>query len=259
MAFADDSRRFATVARDAFIVVALGADGWAIEQRIPLGFDTSTRVALCPRPFCFASWEGKAFFAENDVGYAINLKDGRIERTSGASEKVSAYLRLPGRAVAEVLAEPFETRIRRDGKTEQVVGGALVCASPDGRTWLVAPNPDAYPWYVVELALVDAREGRTLTRFKAGWPESGRGTPGWQFKKAVFSRDGTWLATITNVSGISLMKARTGEGRQVIIEDLDIAGRPEGLAFTADGRLLTASCPRGNDARPGVLLWERRP
>lgn len=262
--FADDSRRFATVARDALLVVALGADGWAIERRVPLGFDTSTSCARCPRPFCFASWEGKAFFAENDVGYVISFWDGRIERTSGASEKVSAYVRLPGRAVAEVLAEPFETRITREGRTEQVLEGALVCASPDGRTWLIAPNPRAYPWGPVDLALVDARDGSALARFEVGRKDGVR----LQFRRATFSPDGQWLAFVYfsgpgrrhagPVGSILLSTGRTGEGRQVIMEDVDLPGQPEGLAFTADGRLITASRPWGDDARPNVLLWERR-
>jgi hypothetical protein len=258
VAFAEDSHHVATVARDALVIVELGPQGWALKHRFPLGFDTATRVALCPRPFCYGWWMEQALFAENDVGYSISLKDGQIRRVSDVTEKVLMYMQLPGRSVAEVCLQPFETRIRRDnGRPERVLEGVLVCASPERGVWLVAPNPLAYPWGGVELALVDARDGRTLERFKAG-AEAGRGVPGWQFRKAVFSPEGSLLATIETVSAIGLRDVRTGQVRQIIAEDRDIPGRPLGVAFSPDGCLVTASVPWGDDQSSGVLLWDRR-
>lgn len=255
IAFAGDSRRVATVAKDAAIVFALGREGWALDRQIPLGFATVTNQVLCPRPLYYDGRQ--VLFAEDGVGYNVDLAAGSVGRASRDGETVFAYMNVPDDAMAEVRTDPLQTRVSSAKRGERTVPGALVCACE--ARWLIASEPK-YPYGRLDVSIVTAWDAKEVATFSTGW-EGGRGrgdVPRWQLRKATFSRDGGLLAAVEAVDVITVRGADSGLV-QVLVQS---AG--QAVAFGPDGEcILTANSGEGTwlpgvaKGPPAVLLWRR--
>ncbi len=106
-----------------------------------------------------------------------------------------------------------------------------VSMSPDGR-WIAAGGWDAQ-WDVVHEMYVYVFDASTGTLVKRVGPF------GSAILQLTFSRDGRWLAATSDEGvGLKVIDAQTW---RIVAEDKDYAGRSQGAAFAADGRLYTSA------------------
>jgi hypothetical protein len=123
-----------------------------------------------------------------------------------------------------------------------------VSMSPDGR-WIAAGGWDAQ-WEVVREMYVYIFDTSTGTLVKRVGPF------GSAILQLTFSRDGRWLAATSDEGvGLKVIDAQTW---RIVAEDKDYAGRSQGAAFAADGRLYTSAYDgKIRQYSPGTFKKER--
>jgi hypothetical protein len=237
-AFSRDGKLLYTVEGSDFVVREPGRKGWAVSKRVPLGFDP--RIGVRPSTIALAPDGSEAALAEG----------GSLVRMS----RCVAYAG-PGRLRwSRWDPDVVETRFVADaGPPPAPLPFAILAESADGDAWLVARAPRKDGAKVVDLEVVDARSGASLSTFSLEPEKRGFGVV-----QAEFTPDGRHVLVVEDLFRLSVREARTGRLVQTIREYE--GDRLIGFATSPDGsRLLTGGrrTVEGKDDR-ALLLWKRR-
>jgi hypothetical protein len=251
-AFFADGERICLVEGTDLVVRERTPDGWLPRRRVPLGAGPGIHRNV--REIALAPDGSEATLCIDGKPIRVGLGGGGKATTlSSVEDARSASYAAPGalhvtrwsRQAAETLA------LDGAGRTTRTLPFAVLAASADGKTWLVARGPitDAGS---VSLDLVEAETARTLGSFAID--DDIRGA---LVVQAAFTPDGRHLIVAGPRRG-SVRDAKTGKPLQWIREYE--GDRLIGFAASPDGRfLLTGGRREGAEVQDqAVLLWRRR-
>ena len=254
--FSRDGERLVHVEGDALVIRERAEHEWRTAQRIALGFDPG--VTMMVRPVVLSPDEREAALCDGGRGWRVPLgTTPEPPKDVGLEDVVAlAYRQEGGLYAARWGSEVAETVIVLDsGAVPAKLPFAILGASPDAKTWLVARNPRREDATGVALELVDARTRVKLGAFSI---EAERRRGGIPLVQAEFTPDSRHLMTIESLLRGVLRDARTGRVLQRVLEYegdrmISFAFRPDGLELVTGGRR------SGDDVQEqAILSWERR-
>jgi hypothetical protein len=202
---------------------------------------------------------------ESGTAYQVDIEGSTVKRVGEGEADVFSALYLRGDTIALGRTSAFETLLLGAGGATKRLPGVLVAASPDGGCLLMAHDRERFDTgfrrrdRVSKMALELRATGSdvALSRFElSGSLEPHHDAPHRVLLQAVFSKDGTRLATVEGTGPITIRDVASAGVLQVLRVYQDMP-YPMGVAFHPSGDMLLTGGTRIPNAEHGTLLWRR--